>query len=634
MNNQNNNNQRISVTGDVTMDIIFISLCLLILITNPKEVLILSILVYGIYKLINYFLSDELKSTVIATVIMVSVLIVLNMTIFDGFDYIQREFILEIKDMITNQAFMDYFLAFRPGKFLIAGISLAAGILIVQYFKFNQLSRKIERKRKEEEFVDEEEYFPLDYSSSALSSGSIGSGKTSSVMNLIDYRIKNNDFVFAMDGKGNIGEYSLYDTILKLCHKYNRKVYIVNQSDSSHTSRIDPFIGLNPTQIKDMLVGMTQWSEEHYKQLASRYWLQMAMMMEKRNIVPTFESIIYYSAPDNLMGLVYELYADNKVDKTTVKRLSDIASGSYGVNILSSVARFSVVYEGEGEKLFGRGQGFNVRKAYEENAVVLVMLNAFKYGDFAYSMGAMMMEDYKNLIGDLMEGKYKVKQHLSVFDELSVYYNASFNDIVNKTRDVGGIPIMITQTIADLEIINDKLASQLLGSTNAYIILRQNDPDSAEKMASIIGTQTQVGRTYQTEIDGWTGRGSDRIVQEFKVHPDLIKELPNLVGYWYDKRYPKDIKRFKVRFVDVSGIEKAEIQHTSAEIVSNYEYDADKANLGESIYEKDKKSRSSKTGPAKAENKPKEEAEMITKPKKPAKKTKVVMESDSFDKER
>ncbi|MFH0985389.1 MAG: hypothetical protein V1882_07610, partial [Candidatus Omnitrophota bacterium] len=70
---------------------------------------------------------------------------------------------------------------------------------------------------------------------------------------------------------------------------------------------------------------------------------------------------------------------------------------------------------------------------------------------------------------------------------------------------------------------------QVIENTNIKIILRQDDPDAVEKFSKIAGTRRTLIPTYQTEErltgKGMTGTGSVREGQEFKIEPDLIREL-------------------------------------------------------------------------------------------------------------
>lgn len=59
-------------------------------------------------------------------------------------------------------------------------------------------------------------------------------------------------------------------------------------------------------------------------------------------------------------------------------------------------------------------------------------------------------------------------------------------------------------------------------------------------MANIIGTKASVETTHKSAgilLDA-DGAGTKKVVQEYKVSPDTIKELPPLHAILYDKQEP------------------------------------------------------------------------------------------------
>ena len=63
--------------------------------------------------------------------------------------------------------------------------------------------------------------------------------------------------------------------------------------------------------------------------------------------------------------------------------------------------------------------------------------------------------------------------------------------------------------------------------------------------------------TSKLDSYGMTGDGTSKIVDEFKVHPNDLKDLPLGVGYWIDtmKNNSKP-SRVKLPYVDLKNIEE------------------------------------------------------------------------------
>ncbi len=66
---------------------------------------------------------------------------------------------------------------------------------------------------------------------------------------------------------------------------------------------------------------------------------------------------------------------------------------------------------------------------------------------------------------------------------------------------------------------------QLFECYSNFIFLRQSGPESAEMVSSLFGTYLSKKETEVIEDGGKTGKGSTREVNEFRVHPDIVKEL-------------------------------------------------------------------------------------------------------------
>lgn len=381
--------------------------------------------------------------------------------------------------------------------------------------------------------------------------GTTGSGKTANILRYIENSIKKGQPTIIIDGKGGTKEHDLATVSQKLAKKYGREVYLVNQSDLSNTDSYNPFSDLSATEVKDMLVSMSEWESDHYKNLASRYWQIMLSVMIDNNITPTFEKIILFSVPENFLQVLDLIKKRGQIDDEKYRKAVNIANSEAGKQAEISISRSAVVYEGDGSKLFGDHLGFNMRSAFEENAVVIVLLNEFSYGDFARSTGQLVLEDIKSLISRLLKGKYEEQETLLVLEELGVYVNDGIEGLLNRSRSAGVKTIVSMQTTADIDKENPDLTRQIIGNCNDFMIMRVTDQDSAETMAKLIGTEKGIQKTSRTSEGFNTGESSNKLVDQFRISPNEIKNFPSLFGIYYTKNKPNEVKRFKTKFVKI-----------------------------------------------------------------------------------
>lgn len=381
--------------------------------------------------------------------------------------------------------------------------------------------------------------------------GTTGSGKTANILRYVENSIKNGQPTIIVDGKGGTKEHDLATVTQKLAKKYGRKVYLVNQSNLSKTDPYNPFSDLSATEVKDMLVSMSEWESDHYKNLASRYWQIMLSIMIEHNIRTTFESIILFSQPENFLQVLDELKKSGQIKDEQYRKAVNIANSEAGKQAEISISRSAVVYEGDGSKLFADHLGFNMRSAFKENAVIIVLLNEFSYGDFARSTGQLVLEDIKSLISRLLSGEYEEQETLLVLEELGVYVNNGIEGLLNRSRSAGVKTIVSMQTTADVDKENPDLTRQIIGNCNDFMIMRVTDQDSAETMAKLIGTEKGIQKTSRTTEGISTGESSNKLVDQFRVSPNEVKNFPSLFGIYYTKNKPNEVKRFKTKFVKI-----------------------------------------------------------------------------------
>lgn len=132
----------------------------------------------------------------------------------------------------------------------------------------------------------------------------------------------------------------------------------------------------------------------------------------------------------------------------------------------------------------------------------------------------------------LLSGMRKTFPHIrgerpfSIYvDEFDAFATESFATFLNKGRSSAFMIHLAHQTLSDLNQVSETFAGQIMGNTNVRFVFRQDDPDDAEKWARFFGTKTVLKSTYQTKDGLETGMSSNRAAQEFRISPDIIKDL-------------------------------------------------------------------------------------------------------------
>lgn len=181
--------------------------------------------------------------------------------------------------------------------------------------------------------------------------------------------------MFIVDGKGDVGQNSILDIVKKL--SYSRRAYIINLNNPQSSDKYNPFKNTSPTVIKDMLINMTTWREEHYKLNAERYIQRLIELMNKNSISLCLKNIINYLPVDNFVKLSMELSKGDKISKEEHLFNVEISKAS-GKIAESATARFASLYESELGTIFDES-GIDIYTVLKEKAIILFILNPLLY---------------------------------------------------------------------------------------------------------------------------------------------------------------------------------------------------------------------------------------------------------------
>lgn len=365
--------------------------------------------------------------------------------------------------------------------------------------------------------------------------GTTGSGKTVALSNYMQNCMKKDFPMLIVDGKGDTGKGSILDVLTQLNKRYRKKIYCINLTNPSLSDTYNPFFNTSPTVAKDMLINMTDWSEEHYKVNAERYLQRLILLMNKAEIPLSFQTIVKYMELDKFSALSMQLVKEKKISKE--KHLENLeivkTSGKIAEN---SIARFSTIAESELGELFS-DTGIDIATALQEKAIILFILNPLIYPEISPTFGRLVLIDSKKAISQRFQSNNRT---FFLFDEINVYASKTLIDLVNKSRSANVTCVLATQSLSDLASAEDEdFTQQIIENCNNYLVLRQNSAVNSENWANILGTRQTMEVTYQLQQKGLdttqTGFGSARRVREFLYHPDEIKQLQTGYGIFLSR---------------------------------------------------------------------------------------------------
>lgn len=185
--------------------------------------------------------------------------------------------------------------------------------------------------------------------------------------------------------------------------------------------------------------------------------------------------------------------------------------------------------------------GFTMESAIRAGDIVCLSLDAAGAPQTARTIGTLAVQDLCATFGRLARDGWG-KEHMCpvILDEFSALGTPRVADLYARARSAGGAVLLATQDLdADLEAVSPQFAASVRTNANVWLVLRQTRGEAADAIARDIGSRLAWKETLQIE-DDWdalggmhaaSGVGSLREVDEFILHPNDIKSLPQGGAY-------------------------------------------------------------------------------------------------------
>ena len=369
----------------------------------------------------------------------------------------------------------------------------------------------------------------VDANKHALVLGTIGSGKTVSVLNMVESAINRELPVVYVDGKG---DYDLARQVMAYAEDRGRPIYLFAMNGES--CAYNPLASGGYSAKKDRIVELREWSEDHYRKLAEGYLQLVFKVLDTCGVETDLVSVAEYMSLGNLKALIQkqgkgfaaagrllEAIKKRKPAEEHVESLREevwtLAESEIGhLFDTASVSECSPILE--------------LLPAIEEHAVVYFCLPALEFPALAKLVGKLVINDLKSAAAaQLIKPKAKRLPFYTIFDEFSVFAGEQVLNLINMGRGAGVHAVLATQSVADIgrAVTNgpDHFIRQVFSSCNSYLIHRLNAAEDVTTIVETIGTVDAVEHTAQVDLLGATGMGSARQTKAFVIHPDEIKHL-------------------------------------------------------------------------------------------------------------
>lgn len=391
--------------------------------------------------------------------------------------------------------------------------------------------------------------------------GASGYGKTVLLSHIIEQRIQQRKGLMFIDLKGDM------DTILKFSRfaaRANRMddLQIFSLTDEKLSLPYNILSRGSATQLRDRIMQSLIWSEEYYKNLSASFLLKLLIVLcwlrENRGFKLHIGKVLECVQDKEK---IVKLAEDIPLEETKIKGLSQEI-----YKFLSEKENFqglqglraqleSLVFSDFGDLITSEDKGIDLFESVRNGKIILLFLDTRRCGETAKVVGRFILQDLKFTSAkvDAEVPKNERKHFTTVIDEFADLAQEDFIGFLDRARSSRMSIVVAHQEICDLERISPEFAGRLMGNTSTMYAFLQKRSESAEIISGMAGTRTAWKSTVQSEkffgVDIPTGSKSLREVEEFVIHPNLVKSLR--VGKCVCvKKYPTS----RAYLVDVAAI--------------------------------------------------------------------------------
>ena len=359
--------------------------------------------------------------------------------------------------------------------------------------------------------------------------GTTNAGKTASViMPWIAQDIAMGRGMIIVDGKS---DKTFLDKLYAYAVQAGRKsdVMVFSLGNPNISSTFNPLAQGTPEQITERFFSTFEFKEEFYKNAQYEAMRTVLTLLMRRGQIPTAGVIReVLRSKDKLRD-----WTDGLTDKNLLRdvlKMTELKDEDFENRYSGLVTALGHFSQGETAVLFNaKYPDIVLSEVLKSRKICYFQLPTNQFGILGSTTGKLLLQSLTSAISELQgAGTGRLKDLFPVvLDDFNDYIYPGFVSLLNKSRSANIGVVFSHQSLGDLERVGPDFRQAVMTNTNLKIIMRSNDPDSAETFAKSIGTRltekTTERRTKGTFSDENTGEQSVRSVEEFQVHPNVFK---------------------------------------------------------------------------------------------------------------
>jgi len=355
--------------------------------------------------------------------------------------------------------------------------------------------------------------------------GATGSGKTESiVLNFLKQDVKRGMGAIILDAKGDA---SFLRALKAWVPKNKLKVFDLGSPDSL---TYDPLEVGTPHEAAQRLFSSLTWSEEYYKSKAlSAVQRIFQSHFEKNDKNPQLIDLLEYLEDP-------EIFVTSTTSSTYPKKLAERDFGELS-GLRDQVRSLYTGYLSN--SLSPKEKSEMLLESAKDGNVLYFRLQSLLSPQIVATLGRLLINHLNYLAGTAHREEQDAKDVKLIptyLDEFASFACPEFADLISKARSAGIALHFSHQSVGDLTEVSKGFLNRITDNSATKIIMRINDPDSADFFARSFGTKLyqkvtqRVTNAQEIDLAETIGEGSQREAHQFRASPDLFKTLPTGMG--------------------------------------------------------------------------------------------------------
>tara|TARA_Y100000768_G_scaffold98349_1_gene71748 strand:- start:1127 stop:2695 length:1569 start_codon:yes stop_codon:yes gene_type:complete len=359
--------------------------------------------------------------------------------------------------------------------------------------------------------------------------GTTGSGKSQSVVIPWSIRdIQRGHSSIIIDGKGSRD--LACDIFSKIEDGACEKLHF-DLGDINNSIKMNPLMYGSAQQITDRIFTSFEFDDPYYRSVQYDICGNLIQLIKELGEIVSFKLLHELLTSDIKLSEYVSKLEDSALKSTLKSYLKEPARDRKNKlsGLISQISPFAI---GEISELVNADTSEFKNALLSTGGVrcLIFSIPTLKYQKLGHQLGKLLLQELAWCVGK--RETLASKDFISVFlDEFSEFCYDEFISVLNKARSSKVALHLCHQSISDLTKVSESFARGINTCTNVKCVLGVNDPETADFYARHFGTQKSQKLTEQVREAGWfrnkeeTGRGSMREVEEYKVHPNILKEL-------------------------------------------------------------------------------------------------------------